>query len=155
MGKVLTMADINRMAVAKEMPLGIIDAVFEKLEYKIDPENNENIKGTFLHFEGFRSIYLPFTDGQINYQLDYLLEQLGVESYAEADVNAKEGTPVKISRYIKETEKDYSPTEYADLKAKFEGAIPTYLKVTENEDGSAKIKSIFTNTNFNLKTIKE
>ena len=153
MGKMLTIADIEKMAVAKEMPLGTIDAVFESMEYKLD-ENQEDIKGTFLHFEGFRSIYLPFTDGKVNYQFDYLLEQLGVESYAPAEINAKEGTSVKVSRYLKETEKEYSPTEYAALREKFEGAIPTYMEVHESEDGGAIIKSVFTNTNFNLNTMK-
>ena len=153
MGKVLTIADIEKMAVAKEMPLGTIDAVFESMEYKLD-ENQEDIKGTFLHFEGFRSIYLPFTDGKVNYQLDYLLEQLGVDSYSPAEINAKEGTSVKISRYLKETTKDYTPAEYTAFKQKFEGAPPTYMEILENEDGSATVKSVFTNTNFNLNTIK-
>ena len=153
MGKMLTMKDIEKMAVAKEMPLGITEAVFEKIEYRID-EANETVIGAYVHFQGYRSIYLPFTDGEINYQLDYLLEQLGVESYALPEINATTGSVVKISRYIKETEKNYSKDEFFKLKKKFEGVLPTYLTVRENEEG-ATVTSTFTNTNFNLKTIKE
>ena len=153
MGKMLTMKDIEKMAVAKDMPLGITEAVFEKLEYRID-EETETVIGAYLHFEGYRSIYLPFTDGEINYQLDYLLEQLGVESYALQDINATAGTIVKVSRYIKESEKKYSKDEFFKLKKKFEGVLPTYLTVRENAEG-ATVTSTFTNTNFNLKTIKE
>ena len=154
MGKVLRMADIEKMAVAKEMPLGITEAPFERLDYRIDPEDEESILGAFVHFEGFRSIYLPFTNGEVNYQLDYLLEQLGTESYSPAEVNKFAGTIVKVSRYEKETKKDLNKTEYKAFLKKHEGVPPVYVSITENEDGTAELTSTFINTNFNLKTIK-
>ncbi len=154
MGKVLRMADIEKMAVAKEMPLGITEAPFEKLDYRIDPEDEESILGAFVHFEGFRSIYLPFTNGEVNYQLDYLLEQLGTESYSPAEVNKFTGTIVKVSRYEKETKKDLNKTEYKAFLKKHEGVPPVYVSIAENEDGTAELTSTFINTNFNLKTIK-
>jgi hypothetical protein len=151
----LTMDAIRKMARAKEMPLGTTEAPFEGLEYKADSEDEMSIVGAFIHMEGFRSIYLPFTNGEVNYQLDYLLEQLGCESYDPDEIAKSAGTVVKVSRYLKETEKKLNKTEYKALKKKYDNVLPVYMEVTEEADGTATVKNTFTNTNFNLKTIKE
>ena len=153
MGKTLNMKELMEMAVQKEMPLGVTEAIFKKLEYKKD--ENDDVLGAFVHFEGFRSIYLPFTDGEVNYQLDYLLEQLELATYNPYEINDAASKTVKISRYIKENEKTISAAEYQEILEKYAGEPPTYIQILEEfNDGSATIKSTFTNTNFNLKTIK-
>ena len=155
MGKVLTMKELMKKAVEKDMPLGVTEAVFEKIDYRIDPEDEESILGVFVHFDNFKSIYLPFTEGEVNYQLAYLMEQLGLETYDPREVNKTAGTIVKVSRYLKETERVMSETEYKEYLKRFDGVPPAYIEITECDDGSKVIKNTFTNTNFNIKTIKE
>lgn len=154
MGTILTMNDIKAMAVQKDMPLGVTEAPFVKLEYRADEESNE-VTGAYVHLEGYRSIYLHFTNHEVNYQLGYLLEQLGIETYAPDEVNKCKGAMVKVSRYLKTTDKEYSKEEFADLKKKYEGTLPTYMTAKKKKDGSVTVTSTFTNTNFNLATIKE
>lgn len=155
MGKVFTLEDIMKAAVQKDMPLGIIEAEFERIEYKLNPENENLIGGANVYFKGYRSIYLPFgKTGEVNFQLDYLLEQLGSESRRPDDVNLKEGVTVKMSRYEKRTEKKLSKDEYIAFCKGYDGKPPAYYEINKNEDGSAEVISTFTNTNFNLKTIK-
>ena len=95
----MKLADIRNTKVKENMPIGTHEVVFEKIEYRVDGQGN--VKNAFVHFEGYRSIYLPIFDGD-NFQLDFLCKQLGADSWDPDELNAHKGTAIIVHRYERE-----------------------------------------------------
>lgn len=97
--------ELKNMKRATEMPIGTNEVVFDHIDYREDKETGD-INGIFVHTEGFKPLFIPFFDNGQNYQLDLLLDQLGVDSYDPDDINECKGTVISATRYIRETETD-------------------------------------------------
>lgn len=95
--------DINNIVrtTKEEMPLGIREVTFEKLDYRVDKDTGV-ITGAFVHVKEWRPLFIPvFEDLNKNFNLDGLLDQLGCISYAPEEINKAEGTVIKVSKYLK------------------------------------------------------
>lgn len=88
--------ELKNMKRAVEMPMGTHDVTFKRIQYRTDA--NEDINGVFVHIEEYRSLFIPFFE-QDNFQLDLLLEQLGVDSYDPDEINKTAGTVIKATKY--------------------------------------------------------
>lgn len=103
----MKISEIKNMKKAKNMPLGTEEVTFKKIQYRTDAE--DNITGVFVHVEEYRSLFIPFFDNGDNYQLDLLLEQLGVDEYDPDEINKAAGTKIKVSRYKRD---EYTNTSF-------------------------------------------
>lgn len=79
------------------LPLGTHEVTFLKFDWYTDKE--QNVKGAWIHIEGYKPLYLNYFDDAENFQLDFLLDQLGVDSYDPEDINEAHGTVIKCTRY--------------------------------------------------------
>lgn len=79
------------------------DIVFDHIEYRTDKSGE--ITGIWVHIEKFRPLFLPFFE-EDNFQLDLLLEQLGIDSYDPDDINKAKGTVIICHRYERVTDTD-------------------------------------------------
>lgn len=93
--------DVKKMRRDVEMPIGTCEAVFKKIDYRINKET-EDVTGIFVHTEGYRPVFIPFFDNGDNFQLDLLLDQLGCQSYDPDEINQSAGTVITVHRYIRE-----------------------------------------------------
>lgn len=79
------------------------DIVFDHIEYRTN--NSGDITGIWVHVEKFKPLFLPFFEDD-NFQLDLLLEQLGIESYDPDEINQAKGTIIICHRYERVTDTD-------------------------------------------------
>lgn len=117
--------ELKRRAFRKQLELGKHEVVFDHIEYRTD--NSGDITGIWVHVQTFKPLFLPFFDNGDNYQLDLLLEQLGVESYDPDEINQATGTCVICHKYERITDTDtftnisfnprYVPSEERDTFA--------------------------------------
>lgn len=101
--------EMRKTEVVRAMPFGKNEVVFEKLEYRVDPETKD-INGAWIHVSNYRPLFIPIFNEQ-NFQLDLLTEQLGVDSYDDREINKCEGTVIiahKYKRHDEKTGEDYT-----------------------------------------------
>lgn len=104
--------ELKNVKRAVEMPMGKNEVVFDHIDYRIDKET-EDINGIFVHVKDFKPLFLPFFDNGQNFQLDLLLDQLGVDSYDPDEINKTAGTVIIAHRYIRSTkEQDYTNVSF-------------------------------------------
>lgn len=85
----------------QNLPEGTHEVIFKKFAWFAD--ENQDVKGARIYIDGYRPLYLNYFDEGENFQLDYLLDQLGIEdSYDEEDINEASGTVIKCTRYPKQ-----------------------------------------------------
>ncbi len=95
--------DINTlrgMKMAAALPIGTHQVVFKKFQWRIDKDGQ--VKGAWIHIDGFKPLYLNYFDNNENYQLEYLLNQLGTDSYDDNIINEFTNTVITVTRYPKE-----------------------------------------------------
>ncbi len=95
--------ELKKVERAKEMPLGTNEVIFDHIDYRVD-RLTEDVTGIFVHVKNYKPLFLPFFDDGQNYQLDFLLDQLGCDSYDPEEINKAEGTVITVHRYIRTTE---------------------------------------------------
>lgn len=81
------------------LPVGNFEVVFKKFQWRTDAEGE--VKGAWIHIDGYKPLYLTFFEDRENYQLDYFLDQIGCETdvYDDNLINEYAGTVIKVSRY--------------------------------------------------------
>lgn len=94
--------DLAKREFKKNLALGKHNVVFDHIEYRTDDEGD--ITGIYVHIEAFKPLFVPFFDNGENYQLDLLLEQLNVDSYAPDEINRAKGTTIICHRYERVTD---------------------------------------------------
>lgn len=92
--------ELKNKTVVKALGIGKHEVIFDHLEYRTD-ERTGDIDGIWVHIQQYRPLFLPFFEEQ-NYQLDLLLEQLGVDSYDPEEINKAAGTVIICHRYERE-----------------------------------------------------
>jgi hypothetical protein len=96
--------ELTRKEVRTALAIGKHEnIIFDHIEYRTDRAGD--ITGIYVHVEKFKPLFLPFFD-EDNYQLDLLLEQLGIESYDPEEINKAKGTVIIVHRYERVTDKD-------------------------------------------------
>lgn len=95
--------ELKKVARLQEMPLGTNEVIFDHIDYRTDKET-EDINGIFIHVKDYKPLFIPFFDNGQNFQLDFLLDQLEVESYDPDDINKKTGTSIIAHRYQRQVE---------------------------------------------------
>jgi len=95
--------ELRNKQFKKTLALGKHNVVFDHIEYRTDQHGD--ITGIWVHVEQFKPLFLPFFDTE-NFQLDLLLEQLGVDSYDPAEINQAKGTVIICHRYERVTDTD-------------------------------------------------
>lgn len=92
--KLNEMKNIKR---AETLALGTHEVVFDHIQYRVNAE--EDVIGAFVHIVGFKSLYIPIFDDDRNFQLQFLIEQLGAETADEDEINSFKGTVITVTRY--------------------------------------------------------
>ena len=95
----MKLSEMKNIKKADTLPLGTHEVTFKEIQYRINAE--EDVIGAFIHIEGFKSLYIPIFDDDRNFQLQFLIEQLGAETADETDINACRGTVIKATRYAR------------------------------------------------------
>lgn len=95
--------ELKTKEVKTALTIGKHEVVFDHLEYRTD--STGEITGIWVHVAKYRPLFIPFFDEQ-NYQLDLLLEQLGVDSYDPDEINKATGTVITCHRYERVTDTD-------------------------------------------------
>lgn len=95
----MKITDVKKMKRNTEMANGTHTVKFSRIDYRTN--ETQDVTGVFVHVQGFRPLFIPFFENGENYQLDFLLQQLGVDSYDPAEVNKKAGTEIVCTRYTR------------------------------------------------------
>ena len=90
--------EIKNMKKTIALPTGTYDVVFEKFEWRTD--ENGDVKGAWIRIKGYKPLYLTFFENN-NYQLDYFLDQLGIDDYDSDIINEHTGTVIKVRRSLR------------------------------------------------------
>ena len=101
---IMKRSEMKNIKRANTLGLGTHEVVFNHIQYRED--ENEEIIGAFVHIEGFKSLYIPVFETKEgeedrNYQLQFLIDQLGVDNCDEDEINTAKGTVIKVTRYEK------------------------------------------------------
>jgi len=92
--------ELKARQVKREMPMGKNTVTFEGLRYRF---KDEDITGAWIDIKEFKSLFLPIFEEE-NYQLDLLLEQLGIASYDPEVINAAKGKSIIAHKYLRAVE---------------------------------------------------
>ena len=92
--------ELKARTVKKDMPMGKNNVTFEGLRYRL---RDDEITGAWVDIQEYKSLFIPIFEEE-NYQLDLLLEQLGVQSYDPDVINTKKGTSIIAHKYYREVE---------------------------------------------------
>jgi hypothetical protein len=93
----MKLSEMKNIKKADTLPLGTHEVTFKEIQYRINAD--EDVIGAFIHIEGFESLYIPIFNDDRNFQLKFLIKQLGAETADEADINACKGKVIKATRY--------------------------------------------------------
>lgn len=94
--------DFESRMVAEDIILGVpTEVIFQRIQYREDQAGD--IIGAFVHIKDYRALYIPIFEDR-NTQLDMLLNQLGIKTYRESEINKCAGTTIIATRY--ETERN-------------------------------------------------
>lgn len=88
--------ELRTKEILRSLPLGKNEVIFDHIDYRTDDE--DNINGVWVYIQKYRPLFLPFFE-EDNFQLDLLLEQLGIESYDPDEINKAKGTVIIAHRY--------------------------------------------------------
>ena len=95
--------ELKKVARLQEMPLGTNEVIFDHIDYRID-RVTEDINGIFVHVKNYKPLFIPFFDNGQNFQLELLLDQLGVDSYDPDEINKIAGTVITCHRYVRKAD---------------------------------------------------
>lgn len=97
--------DLKKKTVKATLPICMKKEVtFKSLNYRTDEQGN--INGIFVEVAEYRSLFLPFFEDGNNFELDNLLEQLGVDTYDPEEINKTAGTKIIVSKVERKKDKD-------------------------------------------------
>ena len=110
-------SELGNIKVKKVMPITEepISATFESIRYLVDEEMN--VTAYIVSFKEYKDAFFNWFEDGRNFELENLLEQLGVETYAPEEINKASGTLIKARAYKNKTyvNTTFSNTKVVDL----------------------------------------
>lgn len=106
--------------VKKEMPLGSFQVTFESVRYTYGPDGFPD--RVWISSKEFDDISLKVFKER-NTQLNYLCQQLGVDTYAPDNMNGATGTVITVTRYESNGYKNISFNPFSKREEVSEDAL--------------------------------
>ena len=109
----------------KALEKGNHEVIFNKISYWVD-KNTDDVRGAFVKVKGFKDIFIPITDNNTT-QIDYLLEQLNIDTYDPEIINQCVGITIHVTLKERITDRgtflnaDFNPNAKEDNITTYSG----------------------------------